>query len=65
VSSVLWDPGLEQILVCPADLGPLVWRVEEGLAYNPRSARGYHVEHGVARLLVSESFDVDPRILRP
>jgi uncharacterized protein YbaR (Trm112 family) len=64
VSSVLWDPGLESILVCPEDLGPLVWRVEEGLAFNPRSGRGYHVEDGVARLLVSESFDVDPKDVR-
>jgi uncharacterized protein YbaR (Trm112 family) len=64
VSSVFWDPGLESILVCPDDLGPLVWRAEEGLAYNPRSGRGYHVERGVARLLVSESFNVDLENLR-
>jgi uncharacterized protein YbaR (Trm112 family) len=50
--------------VCPDDLGPLVWRAEEGLAYNPRSGRGYHVERGVARLLVSESFNVDLENLR-
>lgn len=59
MSSLSWDPGLQSILVCPADLGPLVWRLEEGVVYNPRSRRGYRIDHGVPRLLVSESFDVD------
>jgi len=49
----------EDLLVCPADHGPLIWVREESVVYNPRLSRGYPVREGIAQLLESESFDVD------
>jgi uncharacterized protein len=49
----------EDLLVCPADQGPLIWLRDEGVVYNPRLSRGYPLREGIAQLLESESFDVD------
>lgn len=50
------DPKLLEILVCPADRGPLL-AVEAGL-YNPRLRKLYRVEDGIPVLLVDEAVDV-------
>ena len=52
------DDKLLEILVCPADRGPLVL-VEEVL-YNPRLHKAYRIEDGIPVLLVDEAVDVGP-----
>ncbi|MFM9034552.1 MAG: Trm112 family protein [Mycobacterium sp.] len=51
------DPALLEILVCPADRGPLL-QVGEVL-YNPRLRRAYRIEDGIPVLLVDEAAEVD------
>ncbi|MEO8815230.1 MAG: Trm112 family protein [Mycobacterium sp.] len=51
------DEDLLQILVCPADRGPLLLIGDE-LLYNPRLHRAYRIEDGVPVLLVDEARDV-------
>ena len=53
------DETLLQILVCPADRGPLLL-VENGTTlYNPRLRRAYRIDDGIPVLLVDEARDVD------
>lgn len=53
------DPALLDILVCPADRGPLLL-VEGGSGlYNPRLRKLYRIEDGIPVLLVDEAVDVD------
>ena len=52
------DPALLNILVCPADRGPLI--AAEGLLYNPRLRKAYRIEDGIPVLLVDEAVDVTP-----
>lgn len=53
------DDTLLQILVCPADRGPLLL-VEGGKTlYNPRLRRAYRIDDGIPVLLVDEARDVD------
>ena len=52
------DPQLLEILVCPADRGPLLY--VEGRLYNPRLRKAYRIEDGIPVLLVDESVDVGP-----
>jgi uncharacterized protein YbaR (Trm112 family) len=52
------DDKLLNILVCPADRGPLVL-VDEVL-YNPRLHKAYRIEDGIPVLLVDEAVDVGP-----
>jgi uncharacterized protein YbaR (Trm112 family) len=49
----------EDLLVCPADHGPLIWVREESVIYNPRLSKGYPIRDGIAQLLEGESFQVD------
>jgi uncharacterized protein YbaR (Trm112 family) len=51
--------GLEQLLVCPKDRGPLIWHYGENVVYNARLGLGYPIRDGIAQLLDSESFAVD------
>jgi uncharacterized protein len=51
--------SFEDLLVCPADHGPLIWLRQEDVVYNPRRQRGYPIREGIAQLLEGESFDVD------
>ncbi len=58
------DPKLLQILVCPADRGPLLL-IDEGagrpaVLYNPRLRKAYRIEDGIPVLLVDEAADVSP-----
>jgi uncharacterized protein YbaR (Trm112 family) len=59
------DEKLLNILVCPADRGPLVLVPQEGgatdgpLLYNPRLRRAYRIEDGIPVLLVDEAREVD------
>lgn len=48
---------LLDILVCPADRGPLLY--VENTLYNPRLRRAYRIEDGIPVLLVDEATDVD------
>ena len=53
------DDTLLEILVCPADRGPLLL-VDDGKAlYNPRLRRAYRIDDGIPVLLVDEARDVD------
>lgn len=52
------DPRLLEILVCPADRGPL-FSVDGGAGlYNPRLRKLYRVEDGIPVLLVGEAVDI-------
>ncbi|MGE2817142.1 Trm112 family protein [Mycobacterium heidelbergense] len=56
------DDSLLNILVCPADRGPLLLvAADDGaeLLYNPRLRRAYRIEDGIPVLLVDEARDVD------
>lgn len=55
---VMIDEALLNILVCPADRGPLVL-VGQELLYNPRLRRAYRIEDGIPVLLIGEARDVD------
>jgi uncharacterized protein YbaR (Trm112 family) len=50
------DETLLDILVCPADRGPLLL-VDQQL-YNPRLQRAYRIEDGIPVLLVDEAVQV-------
>ena len=50
------DQRLLDILVCPADRGPLL--LVDGLLYNPRLRRAYRIDDGIPVLLVDEATDV-------
>jgi uncharacterized protein len=51
------DETLLDILVCPADRGPLLLVAD--MLYNPRLRRAYRIEDGIPVLLVDEARDVD------
>lgn len=50
------DETLLDILVCPADRGPLLL-VDQRL-YNPRLRRAYRIDDGIPVLLVDEAVEV-------
>jgi uncharacterized protein len=54
------DKTLLDILVCPADRGPLVLvgKGDAELLYNPRMRRAYRIEDGIPVLLVDEAIEV-------
>ena len=52
------DPKLVEILVCPADGGPLL--LIDDLLYNPRLQKAYRVDDGIPVLLVDEAVDIGP-----
>ncbi len=56
------DRKLLDILVCPADRGPLLL-VDDGadsVLYNPRLRKVYRIEDAIPVLLVDEATDVTP-----
>jgi uncharacterized protein YbaR (Trm112 family) len=53
------DDALLDILVCPADRGPLLLVDEGRQLYNPRLRRAYRIDDGIPVLLVDEARDVD------
>ena len=53
------DDTLLNILVCPADRGPLLLVNEGRELYNPRLRRAYRIDDGIPVLLVDEARDVD------
>ncbi|MCV7215554.1 Trm112 family protein [Mycobacterium crocinum] len=50
------DEKLLNILVCPADRGPLIL-VDQRL-YNPRLHKAYRIDDGIPVLLVDEAVEV-------
>jgi uncharacterized protein YbaR (Trm112 family) len=50
------DQTLLDILVCPADRGPLIFAGD--VLYNPRLRKAYRIEDGIPVLLVDEAVDV-------
>jgi uncharacterized protein YbaR (Trm112 family) len=54
------DKTLLNILVCPADRGPLVLvcKEDQQLLYNPRMRRAYRIEDGIPVLMVDEAITV-------
>lgn len=54
------DAALLELLVCPADRGPLLWvPPPDDLLYNPRLRRAYRIDDGIPVLLIDEARDVD------
>lgn len=51
------DQKLLDIIVCPADRGPLLY--VDNLLYNPRLRRAYRIDDGIPVLLVDEATAVD------
>jgi uncharacterized protein YbaR (Trm112 family) len=51
------DEALLEILVCPADRGPLL--LAGDVLYNPRLRRAYRIEDDIPVLLIDEARDVD------
>ncbi|OBI51003.1 protein YcaR in KDO2-Lipid A biosynthesis cluster [Mycobacterium kyorinense] len=51
------DQMLLDILVCPADRGPLL--LIDQLLYNPRLRRAYRIDDDIPVLLIDEATDVD------
>ncbi|MGH3561756.1 MAG: Trm112 family protein [Mycobacterium sp.] len=51
------DETLLNILVCPADRGPLVL-IDDDVLYNPRLRRAYRIDDGIPVLLVDEATKV-------
>lgn len=56
---IVLDSALLDILVCPADRGPLLYLESEALLYNPRLRRAYRIDDGIPVLLIDEARDVD------
>lgn len=57
------DPTLLNILVCPADRGPLLLVDDASgnpILYNPRLRRAYRIEDAIPVLLVDEAVDISP-----
>lgn len=52
------NQSLLDILVCPADRGPLLYI--DPVLYNPRLRRSYRIEDDIPVLLVDEAVDVGP-----
>jgi uncharacterized protein YbaR (Trm112 family) len=50
------DQKLLDILVCPADRGPLL--LVGDVLYNPRLRKAYRIEDGIPVLLIDEAVDV-------
>lgn len=50
------DQKLLDILVCPADRGPLLY--VDDVLYNPRLRRAYRVDDGIPVLLIDEAVDI-------
>ncbi len=57
-SSTLPDWLLE-ILVCPEDRGPLLYREADSLFYNPRLKRIYRINEGIPNLLIDDAETAD------
>jgi uncharacterized protein len=55
-SSRVIDETLLNILVCPADRGPLL--LVGDVLYNPRMRRAYRIDDGIPVLLVDEAIEV-------
>ena len=49
------DRRLLDILVCPEDKGPLVYREAEGVLYNPRLRRIYRIVDDIPVMLIDEA----------
>lgn len=55
------DPKLLDIVVCPADRGPLLLIDSDSpVLYNPRLRKSYRIEDGIPVLLIDEAADVSP-----
>ena len=52
------DEKLLNILVCPADRGPLL--LVDDVLYNPRLHKAYRIEDDIPVLRVDEAVDVSP-----
>ncbi|MFN3215670.1 MAG: Trm112 family protein [Acidimicrobiales bacterium] len=53
------DQRLLDILVCPEDKGPLVYREGDGLLYNPRLRRIYRIVDDIPVMLIDEAEAAD------
>lgn len=51
------DQQLLDIIVCPADRGPLTY--VDNVLYNPRLRRAYRIDDGIPVLLVEEATAID------
>lgn len=53
------DQRLLDILVCPEDKGPLVYREGDALLYNPRLRRIYRIVDDIPVMLIDEAEGAD------
>jgi uncharacterized protein YbaR (Trm112 family) len=53
------DQRLLDILVCPDDKGPLVYREADGMLYNPRLRRIYRIVDDIPVMLIDEAEAAD------
>lgn len=51
------DPRLLEILACPQDKGPLVYREAENVLVNERKGIAYHIDENVPVLLADEAME--------
>ncbi len=61
------DPHLLDLLVCPEDMGPLVYFEADEILFNPRLGRTYPVRSDIPVMLVDEATtlnDADAAALR-
>ena len=49
------DPQLLEVLVCPKDKGPLIYKESENLLVNERLGIAYRIEDGIPVLLIDEA----------
>ena len=52
------DSRLLEVLACPADKGPLMYFEDEASLYNPRLRLRYHIDDGIAVMLIDEADEV-------
>ena len=50
---------LLEILVCPEDKGPLLYRPDDAVFYNPRLRRIYRINDGIPNLLIDDAETAD------
>lgn len=56
------DPKLLEVLACPQDKGPLVYKESEQLLVNERLGVAYRIDDGIPVLLLDEAQPYTPGV---
>ncbi|SDL70033.1 hypothetical protein SAMN04488535_0474 [Corynebacterium mycetoides] len=56
------DPKLLEVLACPQDKGPLVYKESEQLLVNERLGVAYRIDDGIPVLLIDEAQPYAPGV---